>query len=132
MMPRVLIADDDAELRETVRWVLEDVGYEVLEAPHGRAALELLRADVEPLVVLLDVVMPYLSGMDLLILAGGDERLARHAFVVWTAGRMPVPPDLLERIGVPIVPKPCDLDTLLEAVAVAGERLAGNGRAHAG
>ncbi|HEV8193084.1 MAG TPA: response regulator [Ktedonobacterales bacterium] len=42
-MTRVLLVDDDQAIRETLRFVLEDAGYQVLEASDGSAALRALR-----------------------------------------------------------------------------------------
>jgi len=122
-MPQVLIVDNDESTRQTARFLLEDEGYEVIEAPDGAAALDLLRMSDQPMVVLLDIVMPRLNGVELLKLVGHDERLTRHAFVVWTASRVPVPMELLASLDAPLVPKPFDMDELLEVVARAAERL---------
>jgi CheY-like chemotaxis protein len=122
-MPQVLVVDNDEAIRETARFLLEDEGYEVIEAPDGAAALDLLRMSDQPMVVLLDIVMPRLSGVELLQLVGRDERLICHAFVVWTASRVPVPAELLASLDAPLVPKPFDVDELLEVVARAAERL---------
>ncbi len=121
-IPQVLIVDNDESIRETARFLLEDEGYEVIEAPDGAAALDLLCMSDQPMVVL-DIVMPRLSGVELLKLVGRDERLTRHAFVVWTASRVPVPTELLASLDAPLVPKPFDMDELLEVVARAAERL---------
>jgi CheY-like chemotaxis protein len=115
-MPRVLVVDDDQYLREAVRTLLEEDGYEVIEAPHGAAALDVLRGTKEPLIVLLDV----------LNLARSDEQLARHAFVIWTASRAPVPTELTTELGVPVVSKPFDLEGLLAVIARAGTRVRQN------
>jgi CheY-like chemotaxis protein len=122
-MPQVLIVDNDESIRETARFLLEDEGHEVIEAPDGAAALDLLRMSDQPMVVLLDIVMPRLSGVELVKLVGHDERLTRHAFVVWTASRVPVPTELLASLDAPLVPKPFDMDELLAVVARAAERL---------
>jgi CheY-like chemotaxis protein len=122
-MPQVLIVDDDESIRETARFLLEDEGYEVIEAPDGAAALDLLRMSDQPTVVLLDIVMTRLSGVELLKLVGHDERLTRHAFVIWTASRVPVPAELLASLDAPLVPKPFDMDELLAVDARAAERL---------
>ena len=61
---RVLIADDHAIVREGVRHVLEDQGFEVVgEAENGREAVE-LAASVAPDVVVLDLSMPEMTGLD--------------------------------------------------------------------
>lgn len=122
-MPQVLVVDNDEAIRETARFLLEDEGYEVFEAPDGKVALDLLRMSDQPMVVLLDIVMPRLSGVELLELVCHDERLTRHAFIVWTASRVPVPAELLASLDALLVPKPFDMDELLAVVARAAERL---------
>src|SRR5262245_58413653 len=57
-MTRVLLVDDDQAIRETLRFALEDAGYQVLEAADGIAALQALRATPTGMVVLLDLMMP--------------------------------------------------------------------------
>src|SRR5262245_52126112 len=59
----VLVVDDDGHIREVVRFSLEQAGYRVLEAADGRAAVTLFRA--QPVdVVVLDIIMPELDGID--------------------------------------------------------------------
>jgi two-component system OmpR family response regulator len=60
---RILVTDDDPHLREVVRYALARQGYEVLEATHGREALDILRREQVDLVVL-DVLMPELDGLE--------------------------------------------------------------------
>jgi DNA-binding NtrC family response regulator len=62
---RVLVADDDAGVRYTIRQILEDAGHEVVEAADGRAALEAWDASPCPVVVT-DLRMPGMDGMALL------------------------------------------------------------------
>lgn len=123
-MPRVLVVDNDDGIRETARVLLEDVGYDVVEAPDGEAALQALLDSPEPLVVLLDIVMPRIDGIDVLRQARRNGRLSRHAFVVWTASRVEIPADLLSALRVPLVHKPFDLDELLAIVSQAASRIA--------
>jgi two-component system chemotaxis response regulator CheY len=61
----ILIVDDDAFVRTLLRDVLEGRGHALLEAEDGRAALDVL-GDREPQLVLLDLFMPRLSGMEAL------------------------------------------------------------------
>ena len=60
-MEKILIVEDDADIREGVRILLEGEGYSVSEAEHGRKGLELLKE--EPDLVILDVMMPGMSGL---------------------------------------------------------------------
>ena len=63
MNPRILVADDDPDLREIVRLTLERDGYDVIEAADGDQALE--RAiDSAPSLILLDLIMPGADGVD--------------------------------------------------------------------
>ena len=59
----VLVVDDDDLVRKVVRAVLEADDYEVLEAPNGQLALQMI-ADSKPRLVILDVMMPGLDGVD--------------------------------------------------------------------
>jgi two-component system response regulator RegX3 len=62
-MTDILVVEDEEALADTIRYGLEREGYEVSVAPDGRAALELLRAD-RPALVILDLMLPELSGLD--------------------------------------------------------------------
>ncbi len=59
---RILVVDDDLSTRLMLVKILQKEGYEVLQAPHGAAAVELLQPDRMPDLVLLDVVMPEMDG----------------------------------------------------------------------
>jgi CheY-like chemotaxis protein len=59
----VLVIDDDEEIRSTIRAVLEDQGFAVACAANGREALDLLlRDEVKPALILLDLMMPEMDG----------------------------------------------------------------------
>ncbi|NOY87748.1 MAG: response regulator [Deltaproteobacteria bacterium] len=62
-MSRILVVDDDTELRENLTEILKNDGYEVLSADRSEKAIELL--DDEPVdLILLDLIMPGMGGMD--------------------------------------------------------------------
>jgi two-component system, chemotaxis family, chemotaxis protein CheY len=65
MSPRVLLVDDSGLARRSTRRLLEEAGYEVVEAEDGLAALERFAVD-RPDVVLLDLVMKGMYGLDVL------------------------------------------------------------------
>lgn len=127
--PHILVVDDDQEIRETLRQALEDEGYEVYEAEDGAEALDILRQSVQPFVVVLDLRMPRLTGDALLRRVSRKEHLpAQHTFLLVTANHellSPVSLRLLERMDVPVVAKPFDLDQLLDLVAHAADTLGG-------
>jgi CheY-like chemotaxis protein len=128
-MARVLIVDDDTDIRMTMRMMLEEIGgHTVLEAEDGESGLRALRASAEPLVVLLDLLMPGMDGIDVLRTVAEDEQLAgQHAFVLVTVSRRArnreFPVSLL--MSVPVVPKPFDMFVLLDTVTQAEHRLHG-------
>src|SRR5262249_7462062 len=59
---RILVVDDDAAVREAVALALEDAGYTVDRAAHGREALDRLRSGPCPALVLLGLAMPGVGG----------------------------------------------------------------------
>jgi len=123
MVTEVLVIDDDAAIRETLRSVLEDAGYTVTEAHDGLAAVQRLRRSRAPMVVLLDLMMPRLDGAGVLKEIAGDSHLMRRfAFVLVTASHKMLTPSfvkLLSSLSIPIITKPWDIDYLLRAVASA-------------
>jgi CheY-like chemotaxis protein len=126
-MSTVLVADDDQDIRETLQLVLEDAGYTVLLAQTGRQTLQVLRHSPERLVVLLDYLMPDLSGGEVLEAVAHLPALAqRHAFLLLTAMSATLPPttkDRLQHLQVSLLKKPFDLDDLLAHVAAADATL---------
>lgn len=62
--PRVLLVDDEDDLRELVTEMLSNIGFEVQTAVHGAMALEVLQAGPTPQVIILDLNMPVMNGWD--------------------------------------------------------------------
>ena len=61
---RILVVDDVADIRRIIRSLLESRGYRVLEAPNGRLAVETIRKEPDVDLILLDIMMPELSGIE--------------------------------------------------------------------
>ena len=59
---RILVAEDDGEIRQALDRILTFEGYEVITANVGAAALELIK-DEQPTAILLDVMMPFVDGL---------------------------------------------------------------------
>ena len=119
----VLVVDDDGPIRQTLRWVLEDAGYPILEAPDGVAALDVVRRDPRRLIVLLDLLMPQLDGYGVLRAVAANPALAeRRVYVLLSAqGRM-IPPELRDLLFA-VVPKPFELADLLDTVEAGAAAL---------
>jgi CheY-like chemotaxis protein len=83
----ILVIDDDEDLRETVAALLELLGYRVSSAASGRAALELLDGAALPDLILLDLMMPEMSGWQFRAEQLRRPSLAKIPVVVVTASR---------------------------------------------
>lgn len=81
---RVLIAEDEANIVESLSFILGREGYEVSTVADGEAALARLRVDLPDLMIL-DVMMPRLNGFEVLKAVKGDPRLQRLPVIVLTA-----------------------------------------------
>jgi CheY-like chemotaxis protein len=107
--PRVLVVDDERTFVDLVATFLEDEGFAVERAYDGGQALALLQTDNPPDLVLTDVMMPKLSGPELLQLAWRRHTPERLPFVLLSAG--PNPGIRGERVR--FMSKPLDLVELL-------------------
>lgn len=87
MSPRsVLVVEDDADLREVIAEILKEDRFRVTQAAHGAEALEILRTAKElPGLILLDLMMPVMSGMQFRAVQRADPRLATIPIVVMSA-----------------------------------------------
>jgi CheY-like chemotaxis protein len=81
----VLIVDDDADIREAVSMTLTEQGLTTAEASCGKKALEMLRSDGVPRLMVLDLMMPNLSGFEVLDVMRVDDELKDLPVIVMTA-----------------------------------------------
>jgi CheY-like chemotaxis protein len=109
----VLVVDDDPDIREMLCFVLEAAGYSVYLAENGKEALDLL-LETEPLpgLILLDLMMPIMSGDEMLLALGAIHSLAAIPVTIVTASVSAMP-----REASGLLRKPVDLDALLDIVA---------------
>ena len=63
---RILVVDDNDEMRELLRLILESAGHEIMEAANGKIALNLLKTAAAELVIT-DIIMPEMEGIDLIM-----------------------------------------------------------------
>jgi CheY-like chemotaxis protein len=88
---RILVVDDDRGIRDGLATLLEGEGYAVRRAENGQVALDIIRGSVKPDLVLLDLMMPILSGFELLeMLEDGDPDLDAIPIFVVSAFNAPV------------------------------------------
>ncbi len=112
----ILVVEDNDTVRQMLTEVLEDEGYQVVAAAHGREALILLQtSDVLPRVILLDLDMPVMNGWQFLATQHQDAALEHLPVIIISAG-------YLEReVGMwptlQLLPKPIDINELILLVA---------------
>ena len=81
---RILVADDDGDIRDLVVFKLTQAGYDVEAVQDGAAAFQSIEAS-PPRLAILDVMMPGLSGFDVLRKVRADERLKDLEVILLTA-----------------------------------------------
>jgi two-component system response regulator CpxR len=106
--PTVLVVDDDDAIREIMAEVLRDEGFDVVCAGNGAQALNELRKEPHLDLMLLDLMMPVMSGWELLEELQASSPLSRIPVIVVSAMTAP---GACEHLS-----KPIDLDRLLAAV----------------
>ncbi|HIU64920.1 MAG TPA: response regulator transcription factor [Candidatus Avacidaminococcus intestinavium] len=84
MKTRVLLVDDEENIRLLVKVNLEKVGYEVIEAPDGKTALALLQTTL-PDMIILDLMLPEIDGLEICRLLKRDTRTADIPLIMLTA-----------------------------------------------
>jgi CheY-like chemotaxis protein len=84
----ILVADDDRAIRETLAEVLRDEGYDVRTAANGQQALEICGAQPTPDLILLDLQMPVMDGLEFMRVKNCEKTLSRIPICVMTAARV--------------------------------------------
>lgn len=108
----VLVVDDDEDIREAITTILDCAGYQVVPAANGLAALEILNGrDSRPCLVFLDLMMPVMTGHEMLRSLSCNERLSNIPVCILTAL-----PERAPMGAVRVLRKPFNLDDLLEVV----------------
>lgn len=113
--PSVLVVDDDPSIRRMIVAALRRDGYEFLEAPNGRDALDLMRSR-NPSVVVLDLMMPILSGWDVLQERMKESQLMKIPVILISANRDPEVASAVDKGICAFLPKPFDITTLVALV----------------
>jgi len=107
--PLILVVDDEADMRQLLRSVLEDRGFRVAEADDGRQALELLAGDETFSLVTLDLKMKAMHGLEVLKHIRSHVRTATLPVVVATGSDDPaVEMELFEAGADDFIVKPVD------------------------
>ncbi len=112
---RVLIVDDDANIRRMMIAALRRDRYVFFEAANGREALEIMRRE-RPSVVVLDLMMPIVSGWDVLKERADDPGLLAIPIIIVSANRGPELATAMDKGICAFLPKPFDIRALSSLV----------------
>jgi CheY-like chemotaxis protein len=83
---RILVVEDDVDIRHNLHDILESEGYECAEASDGKEALALLKSSEElPTLILLDLMMPNMNGFEFRAAQELDPALRAIPVVIMTA-----------------------------------------------
>jgi two-component system nitrogen regulation response regulator NtrX len=116
---RVLVVDDDAQIRRTLRGVLEDEGHQVAEAADGAQALEAMEQRGFD-AVLLDVNMPTMGGLEALLMIR-EQSPATAVIMVSGESTISTAVKALKRGAFDFIEKPIDPEHLLDVLAQGGQ-----------
>ena len=119
-MTRVLVVDDDPDIRRVLVYALSDEGYEVDQAPDGHLALELV-AQNPPDIILLDMKMPGVDGWAFARLY--RERFEHHAPIIVLTAAQDAEQRAADIKAESYLSKPFDLDGLIMRVANVAKRI---------
>lgn len=111
---RILIVEDEADIRETLKEIMELEGYRVSTAENGERALVLLDEIQRPCLILLDLMMPVMDGWEFLHVLREQRQhvLATIPIVVVSAAADVL--DVKQQYGCQAVKKPVNIETLVE------------------
>ena len=112
--PLVMVVDDDDDIRETLRGLLEDEGYQVAAHATGPGALGALKAGEAPEVILLDLMMPVMDGAEFRRAQLADPALAPIPVILITAAGL----EPIKRSDYSdVLRKPLKIDRVLAVIA---------------
>ena len=115
---RIIVADDDPAILRLVTTILEKEGYTVIGARDGREAYKILQTDPNFTAAVFDVVMPHVSGPELVRFMKSEKRLQNIPVMMMTAEQDPkLSSDSFAAGAVVFLPKPfttAQLQTMLQ------------------
>lgn len=109
---RILVVEDDPDTQGAISELLTRAGYAVVSASDARQAVDMLTVGLRPRLMVVDLLLPHISGTDFLDYVQRDHELRVIPRVVVTAVRH----QDVRVVADAIFHKPCDLNDVLEAV----------------
>lgn len=116
MTEKILIVEDDRDIRKNLARLLESEGYEVASAENGQVALDYLKRVTKlPDVILLDLMMPVMDGFQFREQQESEGRLSSIPIVIMTAGGN-IEEKKIALGAKAAFKKPADVDSILETI----------------
>ena len=113
--PQLILVVDDQEINRDALGIILEESYEILYAENGEQALSLMREHADELsLVLLDLMMPVMSGFEVLEAARGDEQLTHIPIIVLTAEKS-AELQALQMGAADFITKPFDMPEVIQA-----------------
>jgi len=114
MSKPVLIVEDDRDIREPMRELLQEEGFSVEVASTGTEALQMIQKSLAPGIILCDLMMPHMNGIEFVEnLRAQDQAAAKRVVILSAANHAKT---AAEKLGVGFLRKPIDLEDLLKMV----------------
>jgi len=117
-MKKIMIVDDEEQLRHVINAILRNEGYNVVEADSGQRCIDMLKAGEKPDLVLLDVMMPELDGWQTCRMIKGDDGIKSTKVAMLTVKSED--PDKMKSLGVATadwhIAKPIDKKSFVKTV----------------
>ena len=110
--PHIFVVEDDPDARAALVVLITDAGYAVSTAGDGQQALDLLMHGYRPKLMIVDLMLPNVSGSEFLHYIQTDAELRLIPRIVVTA----MPEGTVRVVADVILYKPCDFDRLLETI----------------
>jgi len=108
----ILIVEDEKDIRDSLKMLLELEGYPVFTAKDGKEGLEILKNLESPCLILLDLLMPVMNGMEFLEAKKHEDAIAQ--IPVCIVSGVATDPHLKNTAG--FIKKPIDLEILLKFI----------------
>jgi len=113
---KVMIVDDDPDVLQTVRQILEKNGYKVYSFDNGFDCFKLLDEGVKPSLIILDIMMPLMSGWQIHKKLGENPKWKGIPVVFLTGRSTETAIDMCNKYGVHHIKKPFDIKDLKERI----------------
>jgi len=118
-LPKILVIEDERNIQELVRINLTARGYQVVVAPDGEKGIELAQLE-RPDLILLDLMLPGMSGWDVLMTLKADRKLGKIPVIITTAREQEHEEDKIRSMKVAgRLVKPFAIDELIRQVEQA-------------